>query len=59
MAIYTIGVLTYEDVFNDNHSTRFCFFINPATFQKVIEKDKNLVTTVYGWAECSQHNDFD
>lgn len=42
-AVYVYGILTYDDIFNDDHSTKFCFFINPETA---------------GWAECDQHNDF-
>lgn len=56
-AVYFFGVLNYTDVFNDIHSTMFCYFLNPYS-AKIISKDKTGIITTFKWTECDQHNDF-
>lgn len=46
---YVFGVLSYEDIFGDIHTTNFCYFLNPYS----IGKGKT-----FSWAECDQNTDF-
>lgn len=52
--LYGYGHISYEDVFKVERQTRFCFWLDPKSIERV-ETGINKVV----WAFCDRHNDFD
>jgi hypothetical protein len=55
---WAYGTLTYEDVFNIERHTDFCWFLDPASITYIVRATGNQIET-WVWAVSDQHNDFD
>lgn len=51
---YAYGTFTYTDIFEETHTTNFCFFIDPAS----VTKNTSGTIETFVWAICEQHTDF-
>ena len=54
--LYLFGVLNYQDIFNDYHFLKFCYFLN---IEGKPKKSLKRTDTPISWVDCDQHTDFD